>query len=693
MNTQSFVRRHHGVPVLRAMVLLALGFMLGRTAFAQEVVSSTADSGTGSLRAAIATANPGDRITFAPALSGRSIVLASNELVIAKNLTLDASSLPNGVVLTVNRSVDKPSRIFEFLSGTTNTLLGLSLSMGGRYGIADAGGAIYLDSGATLTISDCTLYGNSTMQSGGAIYNDHGSLTLNNSSMVLNSTSDGDGGGIYNNGGSITISNCAFTQNYADLGRACIYNNNGVVAVQASAFDGNDGHGVSAIYNTGTFGISGSSFATNGPAAGVIGVIYNSGTATATNSAFFGNNSYGSVIYNDGGFSIIQCTFSNNSRFYSGAAIFNRNNAAADQCTFCFNQSDPSTPAGGAIDNQGSLTVNNSALYGNQGVQGGAINNVGTVYATNCTIVANFAQAGNGVYNEGVYGMANCTLYGNLFQDPTNGIPSQTGGGVWNSGDFFSVNSIIAGNGASAGPDFYGVLTSQGHNLIQDTNACSISGDGTGNFIGVDPIVGPFDDYGGSTLTIPLLAGSPAIDGGDTANGPAFDERGHARPFGAASDIGAFESSPPYTIRGVITGSTLKDVVLLHMGTNAVPLANGVPFRFDGLNTGSYLIDPQNTNYLFVPASYSLTVGPDRLGVDFKAYHWNEVSVDELTNSVVHLVFPGSDGQGCFLQASGDLHQWQTISTNTVGPGRYAEWFYPVDPLVSPTLFYRIALP
>jgi len=59
--------------------------------------------------------------------------------------------------------------------------------------------------------------------------------------------------------------------------------------------------------------------------------------------------------------------------------------------------------------------------------------------------------------------MDHCTVAFN-----TNGGSSS---GVENRGVFYSQNSIFAGNGTN---DFSGVLTSQGYNLIQDTNGCTI---------------------------------------------------------------------------------------------------------------------------------------------------------------------------------------------------------------------------
>ncbi len=52
------------------------------------IVTSTADSGAGSLRDTIAAASDGDIIQFDAALDGQIISLTSNELVIDKNIAI-----------------------------------------------------------------------------------------------------------------------------------------------------------------------------------------------------------------------------------------------------------------------------------------------------------------------------------------------------------------------------------------------------------------------------------------------------------------------------------------------------------------------------------------------------------------------------------------------------------------------------
>ena len=133
-------------------------------------------------------------------------------------------------------------------------------------------------------------------------------------------------------------------------------------------------------------------------------------------------------------------------------------------------------------------------------------------------------------------------------------------------------SSIVAGNDASEGPEVYGVLTSKGYNLVQDTSACTIAGDTTGNIIGQDPLLGPLRDNGGPTETHALLLGSPAIDAGscqDAGGNPVLtDQRGVARPQGAGCDIGAYELVPADAVPsvsewGLIVMSSLLASVLV----------------------------------------------------------------------------------------------------------------------------------
>src|SRR5439155_24706769 len=115
----------------------------------------------------------------------------------------------------------------------------------------------------------------------------------------------------------------------------------------------------------------------------------------------------------------------------------------------------------------------------------------------------------------------------------------------------FSSFGFPAPNGT--GPDVSGSCTSQGHNLIGQTDGSSgftnaFNDDLTGTTASpLNPMLVPLTNNGGTTFTLAPLSGSPALDAGDDALlVPPFnlmtDQRGLPRKSGAHVDIGAFES-------------------------------------------------------------------------------------------------------------------------------------------------------
>ena len=194
---------------------------------------------------------------------------------------------------------------------------------------------------------------------------------------------------------------------------------------------------------------------------------------------------------------------------------------------------------GGTVEISG-LTIQNGFW-----VNGGGIYNGGTLTLNNSTVSGNTTTHGaGGIYNApgATATLTNVTVSGNT---AAVGISPGVVGGIGNGGDATLKNTIVANNTPD---DCSGSITSAGHNLIEDTTGCTIGGDTTGNIIGFDPLLGPLQDNGGPTQTHALLAGSPAIDTGSSAcPPPATDQRGVARPQGAACDIGAFELALPNT--------------------------------------------------------------------------------------------------------------------------------------------------
>lgn len=180
---------------------------------------------------------------------------------------------------------------------------------------------------------------------------------------------------------------------------------------------------------------------------------------------------------------------------------------------------------------------------------------------TNSTISGNSStQSGGGLYvdnNSEVY-LANVTIANNTAGSAGPSLVNGLGGGIFNQRDapITIKNSILADNRQlSLNPqtDCSGSLISQGYNLIESHTGCTISGNGIGNKIGLDPALGPLQDNGGPTFTQMSNYG-PGMDAGDpsgcvdiyTGTPLTVDQRGIGRNQGAAGgpgrcDMGATE--------------------------------------------------------------------------------------------------------------------------------------------------------
>ena len=126
------------------------------------------------------------------------------------------------------------------------------------------------------------------------------------------------------------------------------------------------------------------------------------------------------------------------------------------------------------------------------------------------------------------------------------------GGGIWLNAPGSAFNSsIVAGNSSNVGnldnmigfpAQAFAIAGS--HNLIVG-NPVNISL--PPDTLSADPRLGPLQFNGGSTRTHALLDGSPALDAGSNIQEFPNDQRGapHARAFGTAPDIGAYEQGAP----------------------------------------------------------------------------------------------------------------------------------------------------
>ena len=240
-----------------------------RALLSVDMVTTSHDSGQGSLRDTIASAAAGDTIQFdtSPGHVTSPITLTSGLLDIAKNLDIEG---PASGQLAI--SGNKNSRIFSVESGVTASI-------------------------SFLTMTD----GNQSNDYGGAVYNNNGKLTLT-SCVISNNTSSNYGGGLYN-AGSATLDSCTFSNN------------------KSAGYGG-------AIANYGTANLTNCTLSQNSSGSSYWGGgIYNSGSLNVASSTLSNNTAYyGAGIYNVSSATIVSSTFSTNTAGYAGGALFNANN-------------------------------------------------------------------------------------------------------------------------------------------------------------------------------------------------------------------------------------------------------------------------------------------------------------------------------------------------------------------------------
>ena len=179
-------------------VFALVGFLIPSSSRAATItVTSTADSGAGSLRDAIAAASSGDTIN----ISVTGTITLTSTLTIAKSLTISGPGASNLAV-----SGNNAARVFLVNSGATVAISGLTIEKG-----AASGGGGGISNAGMLTVTNSIITGNTTDVFGGGISN-LGMLTLTNSTVSGNTASCCNGGGIHN-GGNLTLTNSTVSGN------------------------------------------------------------------------------------------------------------------------------------------------------------------------------------------------------------------------------------------------------------------------------------------------------------------------------------------------------------------------------------------------------------------------------------------------------------------------------------------------
>ena len=172
------------------------------------------------------------------------IVLTQGQLLLSKSMTVAATAG------TATISGDGLSRVFEVGTNAYVTLNALNIT-GGNAGAginqpnAGYGGGI-MDLGLKLTLTNCTLFGNSAAYNGGAIFTD-GTLLVNDCTLSGNSAAVY--GGAIDGGGTMTVTNSTLSGNSAEFGGAiAIGGLRFTLTVEECTFSGNSAAAGGAIW-------------------------------------------------------------------------------------------------------------------------------------------------------------------------------------------------------------------------------------------------------------------------------------------------------------------------------------------------------------------------------------------------------------------------------------------------------------
>ena len=198
------------------------------------VVTTVADSGAGSFRDVVAHASNGEVIYFDSSLNGQTITLTNGQLTITNDLTVDASALAGGIILSGNGN----SRIFLVESNSALTLDTLTLRDGfSGSAIPNAGGAI-LNYG-NLTLNACTLTANRAYD-GAALFNWNGGDSTLNECTLSGNNSQQNGGAIQIRGDTVTLNACTVSDNHADFyAGGVLVDSDGILVLHNSIVAGN----------------------------------------------------------------------------------------------------------------------------------------------------------------------------------------------------------------------------------------------------------------------------------------------------------------------------------------------------------------------------------------------------------------------------------------------------------------------
>jgi hypothetical protein len=416
---------------MRKMIMLtalaaSLAWVVAAGAASAAVTTvNCAPFGADDLQAKITAAAPGDTLSIKGTCTGN--------FVIAKNLTVQAGA--PGATLNGGGASNT-----LYVPGSTVTISNLTITGGG--GLADFGGGIAVESGASVNLVNATVRGNTSNICGGGIEVENSTLNLVNSTVSGNTTQF-CGGGITSffstltvNGSTVSGDNVSDPNN-SDGGGIEVFGSTATLtsSTVTGNTSGNNGAGIGQEGTGSTLALISSTVSWNTAINSGAGIGNYGGDLTLTNSSVDHNTGgSGAGIFNDSGFQDATLTIDNSNvsfnrdmhseSFFGGGGIFN-------------------FAEGG---NTASLVATGLTMIGNTcGGNGGAIGN-GTLDGASPAVATishsrigppngqnpNQAVFGGGISNDGTFGPASVTLQPGTIV--AHNQASNDGGGIYSTG-------------------------------------------------------------------------------------------------------------------------------------------------------------------------------------------------------------------------------------------------------------------
>ena len=457
------------------------GSMDGSVSLREAIIASNTDSAFGDAAAGTGA----DTIIFSSDIGGGTVSIGGGEFAVTEDLTIRAA---DGVTIDAGGS----SRIFNVTGADLRLEIGITLTNG----MADEGGAIFVDSDSTLfmsrgAIASSTATGAMADEGGGAIYAD-GDIDIDRVDFSGNvaSGASGSGGAILANG-DVVIEGSSFDANIANRAGGAIelgagtgnflsnftdYTNN-VAGPSGSAAPGNGG----AFHVTGAWDIRiWRGDVTGNTAAAEGGGLWNQAGSTmeVDQVNLFDNTASGDDADNGGG-----GVFNNGGDLFLTKSILNGNTADG-----------ASGSGGGLLSVDGNVVVGRSFFIQNVANRaGGAIEVIAGDYDIDATRFngnvagpSGSAAPGNG----GALHVSAASTVDITSSRVTGNIAASEGGGLWNqAGATMNVSLTSVTDNTASGDDADnggGGLFNNGGDLtvtntrVLDNTADGASGSGGG---------------------------------------------------------------------------------------------------------------------------------------------------------------------------------------------------------------------